>query len=200
MQTYQFRHKNRSVVRAGVSNDLYIVLSARGEGAKLACEIVEEMVLAEGRRLLGYPTEKIVYLLSEQLQLASEMTKTPIRCSLAFAAADVQNGQGWLFSAGSAAAFCCNEKEIQKALNAQQDEEHPAYFPEQWDKVLFESLLVPPHGALVVCTDPAAIRRLRGPLLEKLCNPAFPKRTKAEQDYSYAVLLTNVQEEVQEDV
>ena len=52
MQTYQFRHKNRSVVRAGVSDDLYIVLSARGEGAKLACEIVEEMVPTYKRKIL----------------------------------------------------------------------------------------------------------------------------------------------------
>lgn len=187
MRTYQFRHREDAAVYAGVSDDLHIAVSVRGMGAELACRTAAEMILQEGRMLLDYPERKLAYLLSEQLRLAMEVQDTPIRCAISFAAADEDGGR-WLFAAGGAAAYHCSQQKLERVVQADGD------FPECWENAVSEKPPLFADGALAVSADPAAVRRLHRPLLDKLHHPELPKSVMAQHDYSYAVIFMEDEE------
>lgn len=96
-----------------------------GEGARIACEAVKQIIREEGSRFFTYPAEKMAYLLEEQILYCIEKTGAEEKMlreygsTLAFVLLEKGTGRCICLNLGDSAVFSMNKDRIHMILEPQ---------------------------------------------------------------------------------
>lgn len=132
-----------------------------GEGARIACKAVQQIIREDGGRFFTYPADKMSYLLEEQILYSLEINGAKGKklqeygSTLSFAFLENRTGRCTCLNLGDGGIFAVNSHQVRPVLAPRKAGRGPDLTTSRnaWKAIHVRETVLPENGYLLIASD-----------------------------------------------